>query len=146
MSIFHRRSQQRTDQRVLILTWKFFPRKKHFQVFFYFFLPFYTTFQCGRYNVFKKILNLFFVHENIKKRPQKLLIICPKLFFHKYDPELIFHIINMFQDSSVSLSVVFLFLSPSNQIYLVMFVCLTVDTSFIFTRKIKRCKMFFRYL
>ena len=43
-----------------------------------------------------------------------MLIISPKLFFHKYgpaaqnSPELIFHIINMFQDSSVSLSVIWL--------------------------------------
>ena len=46
-----------------------------------------------------------------KNGPQKLLIIGAKLFFHKYDPvaqaspELIFHIINMSQDSSASLSV-----------------------------------------
>ena len=35
--------------------------------------------------------------------------------------------------------------SPSqfNQIYLVTFMCLTVDTSFIFTKKMKRCKMVF---
>ena len=58
----------------------------------------------------KKNSNLFFAHENIKNGPQKLLIIGPKLFFHKYgpaaqtSPELIFHIINMSQDSSVSLS------------------------------------------
>ena len=31
----------------------------------------------------------------------------------------------------------------SNRIYLVLFMCLTVDTSFIFTRKNKRCKIFF---
>ena len=30
-----------------------------------------------------------------------------------------------------------------NQIYLVTFICLTVDTSFIFTKKSKRFKMFF---
>ena len=48
-------------------------------------------------------------HESIKNGPQKLLIIGPKLFFHstaQTSPELIFHIINMSQDSSVSLSVV----------------------------------------
>ena len=31
----------------------------------------------------------------------------------------------------------------SNQIYLVMFMCLTVDTSFMFSKKIKCCKCFF---
>ena len=47
------------------------------------FLPLlYATFECRRYNIFKKKLNLFFAHENIKKWPQKLLIIGPKLFFH----------------------------------------------------------------
>ena len=62
---------------------------------------------------FQKFFRFIFAHENIKKiGPQKLLIISPKLFFHKYDPaaqtspELIFHIINMSHDSSVSLSVV----------------------------------------
>jgi hypothetical protein len=59
----------------------------------------------------KKKLNLFFALENKKNRPQKLLIIDPKLFFHKYgpaaqtSPELSFHIISMSQDTSVSLSV-----------------------------------------
>ena len=49
--------------------------------------------------------------KTLKNGPQKLLIIGPKLFFHKYSaaaqnsPELIIHIINMSQDSSVSLSV-----------------------------------------
>ena len=49
--------------------------------------------------------------ENIKKRPQKLLIIGPKLFFHKKDPaaqtspELIFHIIKCREQASVLLSV-----------------------------------------
>ena len=62
---------------------------------------------------FQKILKLFFVHENFKNGPQKLLIIGPQTFFSQYcpaaktSPELIFHIINMSQDSSVSLSVQF---------------------------------------
>ena len=49
--------------------------------------------------------------KTLKNKPQKLLIIGPKLFFHstgpaaQTSPELIFHIINMSQDSSVSLSV-----------------------------------------
>jgi len=59
--------------------------------------------------IFKK---WFFVLENIKKRPQKLLIIGLKLFFHKYglaaqtSPELIFHIIKCREQASVLLSVV----------------------------------------
>ena len=57
--------------------------------------------------------NLFFAHENIKKRALKVAHNRPQtFFFHKYgpatqtSPELIFHIINVYQDSSVSLSVV----------------------------------------
>ena len=52
-----------------------------------------------------------FVHENIKKWASELLIVVHKLFFHMYgpaaqtSPELIFHIINMSKDSSVSLSI-----------------------------------------
>ena len=48
-----------------------------------------------------------------KNRPQKLLIIGPNLFFHSpaqptaHSPELIFHIIKMSQDTSVSLSVLY---------------------------------------
>ena len=48
----------------------------------------------------------------MKNRPQKLLIIVPTIFFHSpaqptaHSPKLIFHVINMSQDSSVSLSVV----------------------------------------
>jgi hypothetical protein len=107
-SCAHSRCQQRTDQMVLVLTLKLLPLKKlgfspvknTYQNFFYFFLPlFYATFQCRPYTIFKKYVNLFFAHENIKKRPQKLLIIGPKLFFHstgpaaQTSPEFIFHII-----------------------------------------------------
>ena len=59
---------------------------------------------------------LFFAHKKLKNRPQKLLIISPNLFFHSaaqptaHIPKLIFHIINMSQDSSVSLSVHWVFL------------------------------------
>jgi hypothetical protein len=61
--------------------------------------------------LFKKNLDLFFAHENIKKRASKVAHNRPQLFFHKdlaaqTSPELIFHIINMSQNSSVSLSVV----------------------------------------
>ena len=49
--------------------------------FFYFCLPlFHVAFQCRPYNNFKKILNWFFAHENLKNRPQKLLKIGPNLF------------------------------------------------------------------
>ena len=50
--------------------------------------------------------------EKIKKTPSKSAHIGPQAFFNKYglaaqtSPELIFHIINMSQDSSVSLSVI----------------------------------------
>ena len=59
-----------------------------------------------RYNI------IFFAHENIKKHPQKLLIIDPIFFSStgpaaQTSPELIFHVINMSQDSSVSLSVMY---------------------------------------
>ena len=60
----------------------------------------------------KKKLNSFFAHENIKKQASKFAHNRPQTFFSQYfpaaqtNPELIFHIINMSQDSSVSLSVV----------------------------------------
>jgi hypothetical protein len=50
--------------------------------------------------------------KTLKNGPQKLLIIGPNLFFHSpaqptaHSPELIFHIINMSQDTSVSLSLI----------------------------------------
>ena len=68
---------------------------------------FYATFQCGPYNIFKKNLGLFFGHENIKKVAHNR----PQTFFSstgpaaQTSPELIFHIINMSPDPSVSLSV-----------------------------------------
>ena len=115
------RSQQRTDQRVLVLTMKFlalknlvFHCKKYFPKFFWFFFYLYSMelFSVDAIIFSKKKLNLFFAHENLKKNgPQKLLIISPKFFFHstgpaaQISPELIFHFIHMCQDSSVSLSV-----------------------------------------
>ena len=59
----------------------------------------------------KKILIYFFAHENIKKRALKVVHNRPQTCFHSTGPavqsssELIFHIINMSQDPSVSLSV-----------------------------------------
>ena len=74
----------RTDQRVLVLTLKFLALRK-------------TGFPPVK---------------NTSQKPQKLLIIGPKLFYHstgpaaQTSPEFIFHIINMSQDSFISLSVV----------------------------------------
>ena len=88
----HSRSQQRTHQRVLVLTLKFLalkktgfsPVKNTSQDFFDFLLPlFYATFQCGHYNIFKKILNLFFAHENIRKRASKVAHNRSQTFFHR---------------------------------------------------------------
>ena len=121
MGVCHSRSKQRTDQRVLVLTFKFlalrnwfFPRKKYFLNFFDFcLLLFYATFQWGPYNFFKKIPNYFLTHENFKKWASKVPHNRPKPFFSQsglkfiaHSQELIFHIINMSQDSSVSLFVV----------------------------------------
>jgi hypothetical protein len=109
----HSRSQQRTDQRVLVLTLKFlaivFPSKICNPNFFDLF---YVTFQCRPYNIFKKRFNLIFAHENIKKQASKVAHNRLQTFFSSTGPatqtssKLIFHSINMSQDSSVSLSVV----------------------------------------
>ena len=57
----------------------------------------------------KKNLNFVFLPtKSWKNGPQKLLIIGPNLFSQSspaHSPELIFHIINMSQDTSISLSV-----------------------------------------
>ena len=51
----------------------FSPVKNSSQFFFDFCLPLsYATFQCGPYNIFKKSLNKFFAHENLKKRASKV--------------------------------------------------------------------------
>ena len=60
---------------------------------------------------FQKKLNLFFAHENINKQASKVAHNQPQTFFSQYclaaqtSQELIFHIIDISQDSSVSLSV-----------------------------------------
>jgi hypothetical protein len=62
--------------------------------------------------IFSKKIKLLFAHENIKKTASKVAPNRPQTFFSQVQPgcpehpELIFHIINMSQDSSVSLSVV----------------------------------------
>ena len=71
MESIHSRSQQRTDQRVFVLTLKFLALKNPG------FSPVKNTFQ----NFFDLFLPLFFANEIIKNGPQKLLIISPKLFF-----------------------------------------------------------------
>ena len=87
----------------------FSPVKNTSQIFF--FLLFLTFILCNfsvRTKFFFEIFEFcLWIHKN---GSQKLLIIGPKLFFHKYgpaaqtSPELIFHIINMSQDSSESVS------------------------------------------
>ena len=65
---------------------------------------------------FQKIFELIFAHKYLKKRASKVAHNLPKPFFHSpaqptaHSPELIFHIINMAQDSSVSLSVIHIYL------------------------------------
>ena len=97
----HSRSQQRTNQRVLVLTLKFlvlkrlvFPRKKYFPFFFTFlYLLFYATFKCGPYNILKNKQNNFLPKKTFKSGPQKLLIIDPNLFLQSspaHSPKLIF--------------------------------------------------------
>ena len=60
----------------------------------------------------KKNLNYFFAHKNFKKRASKVAYNQPQTFFGptaQTSPELIFHIINISQDPSVSLSVYWAF-------------------------------------
>ena len=33
---------------------------------------YYVTFQCGRKNIFRKILRIYFAHKKLKKAPQKV--------------------------------------------------------------------------
>jgi hypothetical protein len=79
----------------------------------FFFLPFfYATFQCGRYGVFKKIKKNNFDPEKVKKRASKVAHNWPRpLYFTvqprptAHSPELIFHIMNSRDQTSVLLSV-----------------------------------------
>ena len=49
---------------------------------------FYATFQCGRYNVFKKFfLFFFFDHKKLKKPPSKVAHNWPKPFFPQPSPK-----------------------------------------------------------
>ena len=109
----HSRRQQRTDQRVLVVTLKFLALKYGFPpvknttqicfAFFYIYI-FYATFQCRRQALFKKKIKFIFCQLKQKKTmPQQVHIISPKLFFSQYcptaktSPKLIFHIMNMSQ-------------------------------------------------
>ena len=79
----------------------------------FFFLPFfYATFQCGRYGVFKKNLKYFFDPEKVKKRASKVAHNRPRPSYFTvqprptaHSPELIFHIGNCWDQTSVLLSV-----------------------------------------
>ena len=92
--LYHSRSKQRTDQRILVcvITLKFFalgkpvfPRKKILPKKCLTCLMFYLyTLQLFSRPIeyFQKNIKLIFVHENIKNGPQKLLIIASNYFFH----------------------------------------------------------------
>ena len=95
---------------MVFLKKKIFPKKKKF------FLPFfYATFQCGRYGVFKKKLKYFFDPEKVKKRASKVAHNPPRPFYFTvqpkpmaHSPELIFHIMKYWDQTSVLLSVALL--------------------------------------
>ena len=78
-----------------------------------FFLPFfYATFQCGRYGVFNKNLKYFFDPEKVKKRASKVAHNRPRPSYFTvqprptaHSPELIFHIMKFWDQTSVLLSV-----------------------------------------
>ena len=73
---------------------------------------FYATFQCGRYDIFKKKFKFFFDPEKVKKRASKVAHNRPRPFYFTvqprptaHSPELIFHIIKSRDQTSVLLSV-----------------------------------------
>jgi hypothetical protein len=86
------------------------PKKKNF------FLPFfYATFQCGRYGVFKKFLKYFFDPEKVEKRASKVAHNRPRPSYFTvqprptaHSPELLFHIGNCWDQTSVLLSVTYI--------------------------------------
>ena len=81
----------------------------------YFFLPlFYATFQCGRYDIFKKKFKFFFDPEKVKKPASKVAHNWSRPFYFTvqprptaHSPELISHIMKSRDQTSVLLSVVF---------------------------------------
>ena len=89
----------------------FFWLKKNFSKFFLW--NYYATFQCGRYSVFKKILNIFFDPKKVKQRASKVAHNRPRPFYFTvqprptaHGPELIFHIMKSWDQTSVLLSVI----------------------------------------
>ena len=73
---------------------------------------FYATFQCGRYDIFKKIQKKIFDPEKVKKRASKVAHNRPRPFYFTvqprptaHSPELIFHIMKSRDQTSVLLSV-----------------------------------------
>ena len=90
-----------------------FLKKKCFPPPIFFFLPFfYATFQCGRYGVSKKIKIKIFDPEKVKKLASKVAHNRPRPFYFTvqprptaHSPELIFHIMKSWDQTSVLLSV-----------------------------------------
>ena len=76
-------------------TWKKkIPKKKKKKI-----PSFYETFQCGRYDIFKKNLKIFFEPEKVKKWASKVAHNRPRPFYFTvqprptaHSPELVFHI------------------------------------------------------
>ena len=89
MSIIHIRSQQRTDQRVLVLTLKFLALKKlvfllqkYFPICFWLFSNFYSMqFFSADATVFSKKKDLFFCLWKLKKQASKVAHNWPQTFF-----------------------------------------------------------------
>ena len=104
---------------VLVLTLKFVALKTGFppckKILHKYFLTFFTFILCNflvrMLQCLKKNLNLFFAHENLKKRASKVAHNRPQTFFSQVrpaaqtSPELIFHIIKCLEQASVLLSV-----------------------------------------
>ena len=125
----HNRSQQRTDQRVLVLTLKFLAVKKPTgfstiknasQIFFDFFYIYSMQRFSADIKIFSEKIYIYFCPW---KRTSKVAHNRPQTFFSQYclaaqtSPELIFHIINMSQGSSVSLSVIIMHLCFTKKLH-----------------------------
>ena len=73
--VWHSRSHQRTNQRVLVLTYKFlalktlfFPREKYFPTFLTFIYLYSMQLFSADHKYFQNFFKLIFVHKNFKKR------------------------------------------------------------------------------
>ena len=73
------------------------------RIFYLYSMQLFSAHYNGRYNIFKKNLNLFFVHEIIKKRASKVAHNRLQFFFSQVRPRIDFSY--YMSDSSVSLSV-----------------------------------------